>query len=70
MALPLLTRHFSRRLDWSNLWSLGKLEFGNIIRDTYFISIMLGAVIFLFLDDWIGNLQYVVPDRQLTMNML
>ncbi|MBK8425901.1 MAG: ABC transporter permease [Lewinellaceae bacterium] len=70
VALPLLKRHFSRRLDWSNLWSLGKLEFGNIIRDTYFISIMLGAVIFLFLDDWIGNLQYGVPDRPLTMNML
>lgn len=70
VALPSVARLFSRRLDWSNLWNLGKLEFRNILRDTYFISIMLGAVIFLFLDDWIGNLVYGVPDRPLTMNML
>ncbi len=70
VALPVVGRHFSNRLDWSNLWNLGKLEFSNILRDTYFISIILGAVIFLFLDDWIGNLQYGVPDRPLTMNML
>lgn len=69
-ALPVAIRQFSRRLDWSNLWNLGQLEFRNIVRDAYFISIMLGAVIFLFLDDWIGNLQYGVPDRPLTMNML
>jgi ABC-2 type transport system permease protein len=68
--LPAVIRSFSRRLDWSNLWNLGKLEFRNILRDTYFISIILGALIFLFLDDWIGNLQYSVPDRPLTMNML
>jgi hypothetical protein len=70
VALPGVTRHFSNRLDWSNCWNLGKLEFRNILHDTYFISIILGAVIFLFLDDWIGNLQYGVPDRPLTMNML
>jgi len=70
LALPVALRQFSRRLSWANLWNLGKLEFLNIVRDTYFISIMLGAVIFLFLDDWIGNLQYGVPDRPLTMNML
>ncbi|MEO6039994.1 MAG: hypothetical protein ABIQ93_16395, partial [Saprospiraceae bacterium] len=70
VALPVVTRFFSRGLDWSNLWNLGKLEFRNILRDAYFISIMLGAIIFLFLDDWIGNLQYGVPDRPLTMNML
>lgn len=69
-VLPEVARVFSRRLDWANLWNLGKLEFRNIVRDSYFISIILGALIFLFLDDWIGNLQYGVPDRPLTMNML
>ncbi len=63
VALPVSTRFFSRGLDWSNLWNLGKLEFRNVIRDSYFISIMLGAVIFLFLDDWIGNLNYGAPDQ-------
>ncbi len=46
------------------------MEFGNIIKDAYFISILLGGVMFLFIDDWIGNLQYGVPDRPVTMNML
>jgi hypothetical protein len=70
VGLPVFNPVFSNRLNRSNLWSLGKLEFRNIIRDTYFLSIILGAVIFLFLDDWIGNQQYGVPDRPLTMNML
>lgn len=69
-ALPQAIRMFSSRLSWSNLWNLGKLELRNIVRDPYFLSIMMGAVIFLFLDDWIGRLQYGVPDRPLTMNML
>ncbi|MBL7828193.1 MAG: hypothetical protein JNJ57_16295 [Saprospiraceae bacterium] len=70
VALPVTLQQFSQKIDWSNLWSLGKLEFRNIYRDAYFISIILGAVVFLFLDDWIGNLQYGVPDRPVTMNML
>ncbi|MBN8677918.1 MAG: hypothetical protein J0M29_06810 [Chitinophagales bacterium] len=70
VSLPLSVRHFSLKSQWSNLWNLGKLELRNITRDAYFIAIMLGAVIFLFIDDWIGNLQYGVPDRPVTMNML
>jgi ABC-2 type transport system permease protein len=70
VSLPLSMRHFSQRTMWSNLFNLGKLEFSNIIRDAYFIAIMLGAVVFLFIDDWIGNLQYGVPDLPVTMNML
>ncbi len=68
--LPVFNPIFSRRLHWSNLFSLSRLEFQNILRDSYFLSIMLGAVVFLFLDDWIGNLSYGVPDRPVTMNML
>ncbi|QIP17398.1 peptidase M1 [Spirosoma aureum] len=30
------------------------LEFGNIVRDPYFIAILIGAVLFLFLDGWFG----------------
>lgn len=70
IALPLYHPTFNERLNWSNLWNLGKLEFSNILRDTYFLSIILGGIIFLFIDDWIGNLQYGVPDRPVTMNML
>ncbi|MCA6471358.1 MAG: hypothetical protein IM591_13325, partial [Chitinophagaceae bacterium] len=70
VTLPVFNPVFSSRLNWSNLWNLGKLEFRNIIKDNYFLSIILGGVIFLFIDDWIGNLQYGVPDRPVTMNML
>lgn len=70
LGLPVFTPQFSTPLTWTNLWNLGKLEFRNIIKDAYFISILLGGVVFLFIDDWIGNLLYGVPDRPVTMNML
>lgn len=70
LGLPVFSPQFSNALSWSNLLNLGKLEFRNIIKDAYFISILLGGVVFLFIDDWIGNLQYGVPDRPVTMNML
>lgn len=70
VGLPVFSPQFSNALSWSNLLNLGKLEFRNIIKDAYFISILLGGVVFLFIDDWIGNLQYGVPDRPVTMNML
>ncbi|MDX2135182.1 MAG: M1 family aminopeptidase [Saprospiraceae bacterium] len=68
--LPTVTPAFGKSFNWANLWGLSRLEFRNIIRDPYFLSIILGGVVFLFLDDWIGNLQYGVPDRPVTMNML
>jgi hypothetical protein len=70
VALPVVNPAFGKGFNWSNLWGLSRLEFRNIIRDPYFLSIILGGVVFLFLDDWIGNLQYGVPDRPVTMNML
>ncbi len=69
-ALPVFTPIFSAQLNWTNLWHLGTLEFRNIIKDRYFLSIILGGIIFLFIDDWIGNLTYGVPNRPVTMNML
>ncbi|AEE49465.1 ABC transporter permease/M1 family aminopeptidase [Haliscomenobacter hydrossis] len=70
VKLPQTNPVFNQTLNWSNTWNLGKLEFFNILRDPYFLSIILGGTVFLFLDDWIGFLQYGVPDRPLTMNML
>ena len=43
VGLPVFNPVFSNRLNWSNLWGLGKLELRNIIRDNYFLSIILGA---------------------------
>lgn len=70
VPLPVVQPTFGKGFGRSNLWGLAKLEFRNIVRDPYFLSIILGGVVFLFIDDWIGNLQYGVPDRPVTMNML
>jgi ABC-2 type transport system permease protein len=51
-------------------WRLTKIEFLNIIRDNYFKAILLGGLIFLILDFWIGNLLYSVPDRPLTIFLM
>jgi hypothetical protein len=51
-------------------WRLTKIEFVNIIRDNYFKAILMGGLIFLVLDFWIGNLLYSVPDRPLTIFLM
>ena len=51
-------------------WRLTKIEFLNIIRDNYFRAILLGGVVFLVLDFWIGNTLYSVPDRPLTIFLM
>ncbi|WP_338872939.1 M1 family aminopeptidase [Spirosoma sp. SC4-14] len=46
------------------------LEFGNIVRDPYFIAILIGAILFLFLDGWFGNQIYGTPSLPTTYAML
>ncbi|MEI8074127.1 MAG: M1 family aminopeptidase [Bacteroidota bacterium] len=55
---------------WSIWWTLAKLEFLNIIKDNYFKAILGGGIVFLFLDYWIGNTLYSVPDRPLTVFLM
>lgn len=50
--------------------NLSKLEFLNIVRDNYFRSILLGAVIFLAIDFWIGVTNYSVAEMPLTVNLM
>ena len=49
------------------LWNLTKIEFLNIIRDNYFRAILMGGLIFLVLDIWIGNTNYSIGDKPLTI---
>jgi hypothetical protein len=51
-------------------WRLTKIEFVNIIRDNYFKAILLGGLVFLIIDFWIGNTLYSVPDRPLTIFLM
>jgi hypothetical protein len=51
-------------------WRLTKIEFVNIIRDNYFKAILLGGLVFLIIDFWIGDTLYSVPERPLTIFLM
>ncbi|MEM6768283.1 MAG: ABC transporter permease, partial [Bacteroidota bacterium] len=68
--IPRGTKTFSTGIYFQQMWNLAKLEFRNIIRDPYFIAIMLGALLFLFLDGWFGNSTYGTPSLPTTYYML
>ena len=51
-------------------WQLTKIEFFNIIRDNYFRAILMGGLVFLILDFWIGNTLYGVKDRPITIFLM
>ena len=53
---------FSKAYQWSSLKTLTKIEIQNISKDVYFKSILLGGLIFLILDFWIGITLYSVPN--------
>ncbi|MCF0056252.1 M1 family aminopeptidase [Dyadobacter sp. CY356] len=62
-----VTQQFGGSYKKTILWNLTKIEFLNIVRDNYFRAILLGGLIFLILDIWIGNTLYSVGDRPLTI---
>ncbi|WP_194775905.1 ABC transporter permease/M1 family aminopeptidase [Pararhodonellum marinum] len=57
---------FSRKYQLSSLITLTKIEVANIVKDVYFRSILLGGLIFLVLDFWIGQTLFSVPNFPVT----
>ncbi|NVK50125.1 MAG: hypothetical protein HWE09_10170, partial [Cyclobacteriaceae bacterium] len=53
---------FSKKYQWNSLKTLTRIEVQNITKDVYFRSILLGGLIFLILDFWIGMTLYSVPN--------
>ena len=53
---------FSSGYQWASLKTLARLEVKNVVKDIYFRSILLGGLIFLVLDFWIGFTLYSVPN--------
>ena len=61
---------FSSKYQWQSLLSLARIELKNITKDVYFRAILLGGLIFLVLDFWIGNTIYSVPSFPVTSALL
>ncbi len=61
---------FSGAYQWRSLKTLTKIEIQNVLKDAYFRSILLGGMIFLILDFWIGNTLYSVPSHPVTSILL
>ncbi|TDQ14595.1 peptidase M1-like protein [Algoriphagus boseongensis] len=53
---------FSKNYQWNSLKTLTRIEVQNVSKDVYFRSILLGGLIFLVLDFWIGMTLYSVPN--------
>ncbi|OOG69433.1 M1 family aminopeptidase [Algoriphagus sp. A40] len=60
--LKRLVPDFSSDYQWRSFITLTKIEIQNVLKDVYFRSILLGGMIFLVLDFWIGNTIYSVSN--------
>jgi ABC-2 type transport system permease protein len=57
---------FTGKYQWMSLVALTKIEVNNVVKDVYFRSILLGGLIFLVLDFWIGSTLYSVSNFPVT----
>lgn len=69
-SLPTPTPVFRVGAYVQQMFQQARIEFGNIVRDPYFIAILLGAILFLFLDGWFGSQTYGTPSLPTTYAML
>ncbi len=68
--LKRVTPVFSNGIYFRQMFSLAGLEFRNIIRDPYFLAMLIGGVFFLFLDGWFGGTTYGTASYPTTFLML
>ncbi|MBE7176305.1 MAG: hypothetical protein INR69_07890 [Mucilaginibacter polytrichastri] len=69
-AIPKAAVSFASGYYRRIMLNLARIEFLNIIRDNYFRAILLGGLIFLVIDFWIGNTTYSVSALPLTVNLM
>nr|MCU0393583.1 peptidase M1 [Thermoflexibacter sp.] len=70
VKIPMVNQIFTNGVYFRYMFRLAWLEFTNIIRDIYFLGILLGGIIFLFLDGWFGNPTFGTPALPMTYYML
>ncbi|OAQ38631.1 hypothetical protein A5893_14575 [Pedobacter psychrophilus] len=68
--MPVVSINFTAGYYRKIMLNLSKIEFLNIVRDNYFKAILLGAIIFLGIDFWIGITTYSVASLPLTVNLM
>ena len=68
--LPVIQKLYTPAIYFKKMLRLSVLEYKNIIKDFYFISILLAGVLFLFLDGWFGSPIFGTPSLPLTYYML
>nr|MCU0403546.1 hypothetical protein [Chitinophagaceae bacterium] len=69
-TIPAVSINFGGKHSWNIFKNLSRIEFLSIIRDNYFRAILLGGVIFLVIDYWIGNTLYSVSDLPTTILLM
>jgi len=70
MAIPFVKQGFSTSSYVRHMFAQAWIEFKSILRDPYFTGIILGALLFLFLDGWFGNTTYGTNSLPTTYVML
>jgi hypothetical protein len=68
--LPSVTISFAGYYYRRVMFNLAKIEYLNIVKDVYFRAILLGGIVFLMIDYWIGNPIYGVSNLPLTVNLM
>tara|TARA_R110002012_G_scaffold153906_1_gene314111 strand:- start:51055 stop:54645 length:3591 start_codon:yes stop_codon:yes gene_type:complete len=64
--LKKVSTSFSNIYQRRSLITLSKLEIKNVLKDSYFRAILLGGLVFLVIDFWIGSTIYSVPNQPST----
>ena len=68
--LPVPKKVYTTAAHVNHLFRLARLEFFNIVKDPYFLAILLGGFLFLFFDGWFGSPTFGTPALPLTYYML
>ena len=68
--LPVIQKLYTPAIYLKKMLRLSVLEYKNIVKDFYFIAILLAGVLFLFLDGWFGSPVFGTPSLPLTYYML
>lgn len=68
--LPVAQKVYSTGRFLGQMFSMAKIEFRNIIRDPFFIAILLAAALFLFLDSQYNGMMYGTDSLPTTYLML